>query len=134
MTLTEDRADALVEFESPIGYDVVVAPEYAEGQWIYVARHPQLPRCLAQGSSPDEAIANLDTVREDYLADMRAAGVPVAPAQAYPRKDVMESVSQEEAPAAGRSGTWRVVSGPATMHIVSWRRGWVKSSDRVIRP
>lgn len=111
MVLTRTTADAVVEFGTPLGYDIVVEPEVADGVLIYVARHPGLPRCRAQGSSPEQAIDRLAEVREEYLADMRAAGVDVPPERLYPRRDVMELVP-EPVPLVEPTSNWRVVTGP----------------------
>ena len=82
MTLTRELPVAIGEVVP--GYDVVVAPEVVEGRVIYVARHPALPRVFSQGSTPDEAVADLAEVRDAYLADMRAAGEPVPDPVAEP--------------------------------------------------
>ena len=57
MTLTRERPLAIGQ--TIPGYDVVVAPEVVDGQVIYVARNPALPRVYSQGATPDEAIADL---------------------------------------------------------------------------
>lgn len=33
----------------------------------FVARHPELPGCAADGESPQEAVANLCSARHDYI-------------------------------------------------------------------
>src|SRR5258707_14665049 len=35
---------------------------------LYVASHPDLPGCVSQGNSADEAVADLDDAREAWLA------------------------------------------------------------------
>lgn len=99
-----------------LGYDVTVVPEVVEGQTIYVARNPDLPRVMSQGSTPDEALANLEDVRREYLVDMAAAGVPVAPPKTTPRSIIQKATSQPiEVPTT--LTTWRVVIG--SMRLVS---------------
>ncbi|HKI03229.1 MAG TPA: toxin-antitoxin system HicB family antitoxin [Thermoanaerobaculia bacterium] len=44
---------------------------------MFVASHPDLPGCLAQGASADEAIANLDDARNDWITFRLEAGLPV---------------------------------------------------------
>lgn len=46
------------------------------GDYIYLARHPELPGCCAQGDTPDEARAALDEVRAAYLAHLAAHKLP----------------------------------------------------------
>lgn len=43
-----------------------------------VAWHPELPGCVAQGSSADEAIASLDDARETWLSVRTEDGLPIA--------------------------------------------------------
>lgn len=59
----------------------VLAENLSDGTPIYVAKHPELRGCMAQASTPEEAVAELREVREAFLAVMIDAGVPVpAPA------------------------------------------------------
>lgn len=44
---------------------------------MFVASHPDLPGCLAQGAGADEAIANLDDARRDWITFRLEAGLPV---------------------------------------------------------
>jgi len=44
---------------------------------MFVASHPDLPGCLAQGSSAVEAIANLDDARNDWITFRLEEGLPV---------------------------------------------------------
>ena len=55
--------------------------ETTTGGTVYIARHPELSGCFAQGDTPGEARAALDDVRADYLAHLDAHGLP-APAAA----------------------------------------------------
>lgn len=47
----------------------------ADGYWI--AEHPELPGCVADGATPQEALASLDTARELWIESRRASGLPV---------------------------------------------------------
>ncbi|HVG07429.1 MAG TPA: type II toxin-antitoxin system HicB family antitoxin [Thermoanaerobaculia bacterium] len=44
---------------------------------MFVASHPDLPGCLAQGDSAAEAIANLDDARKDWITFRLETGLPV---------------------------------------------------------
>ncbi len=44
---------------------------------VYVAYHPDLPGCVSQGDSPDEAVANLDDAREAWLRSRCEDGLPI---------------------------------------------------------
>jgi len=58
------------------GY-VVRLDESTEGRLLYVAEYPELPGCMAHGSTMDEALANLEDARELYAADLRERGLPI---------------------------------------------------------
>lgn len=51
--------------------------ETTTGGAVYLAHHPELPGCCAQGDTPDEARAALDEVRAAYLAHLAAHKLPV---------------------------------------------------------
>ena len=51
--------------------------ETTTGGAVYVARHPAMVGCVAQGNTPGAAHAALDDVRADYLAHLTAHGLPV---------------------------------------------------------
>lgn len=93
MTLTKERP--LVLGHHGPGYDIVVAPEIADGQVIYVARHPALPRCFSQGDTPADAIASLDEVREAFLADLAESGEPSTNPVDDPSVQVLELGRQD---------------------------------------
>jgi predicted RNase H-like HicB family nuclease len=95
------------------GYHTIVAPEVVDGQVIYVARHPDLPRVYSQGLTPDEALADLAEVREAYLADLRDAGVAPPPPTDAPTVQRLE-LHAPELPAP--TIKWRVVKG-VTRHV-----------------
>jgi predicted RNase H-like HicB family nuclease len=47
------------------------------GQIVYLMRHPELPGCKAQGSTIDEAKANLDEARVDYIFALLEMGLDI---------------------------------------------------------
>lgn len=51
--------------------------ETTTGGTVYIARHPELSGCFAQGDTPGEARTALDDVRAAYLAHLAAHGLPV---------------------------------------------------------
>jgi predicted RNase H-like HicB family nuclease len=51
--------------------------EVADGVTLYLAINPELEGCMAQGDSPEEAIANLDEVRTDYIEHLLDHKLPV---------------------------------------------------------
>lgn len=50
--------------------------ETTTGGAVYLAHHPELPGCCAQGDTPDEARVALDEVRAAYLAHLAAHKLP----------------------------------------------------------
>src|SRR5438067_9007305 len=50
---------------------------YDEGEPCYVVRYPDLPGCMAQGDTPEEALQSLIELREPYIESMRRRGLPV---------------------------------------------------------
>jgi predicted RNase H-like HicB family nuclease len=47
---------------------------------VFVAHVPALPGCLSQGSSRDEALANIRDAIAGYLESLRAHDEPIPPA------------------------------------------------------
>jgi predicted RNase H-like HicB family nuclease len=47
---------------------------------VFVAQVPALPGCLSQGSSRDEALANIRDAIAGYLESLRAHDEPIPPA------------------------------------------------------
>lgn len=54
-----------------------------EGYWI--AEHPELPGCVADGATAQEALASLDVSRELWIASRLAAGLQVPEPGAEPQ-------------------------------------------------
>ena len=64
-------------------YQVLVVRETDEkGRRFYVAMHPELNGCIAQGATPEEARASLEEARELFLSVMEASGLTPPPPQA----------------------------------------------------
>ena len=49
----------------------------SNGQIIYMAKNPELKGCMAQGTTIEEAIKNLDEARIDYIYDSLEDGTEV---------------------------------------------------------
>lgn len=65
-------------------YLMSVAPEETTGGGLsFVARHPELPGCVAHGDTPDEAVENLAESRRLYIASLIEDG-EVVPVPARP--------------------------------------------------
>lgn len=59
-------------------YTTEVVRELAtDGSYVYVARHPELPGCMAHGDTPEEAVTNLAEARELYVTELERRGVTI---------------------------------------------------------
>ena len=59
-------------------YAVEIVPdEYGDGRRCSVARHPELPGCMAHGATPEEARTELTEARRLYIEDLLEAGLSV---------------------------------------------------------
>ncbi len=56
---------------------VVFRDEATDGDFIYLAQHPEIEGCMAQGETMEEAQANLDEVRLDSIEHLLKHGLPV---------------------------------------------------------
>lgn len=84
---------------SPDQYLIEIVREpTTEGDLVYVARHPELPGCMAHGESADEARANLDEARGLYLADLGRRGIEMPPARGLVRVVTWETSPPTAAP------------------------------------
>jgi antitoxin HicB len=52
--------------------------EMFRGEGAFFVHHPDLPGCMSQGDTADEALANLDDAREGWLRVALEAGQPIA--------------------------------------------------------
>ena len=55
----------------------VVSDVTTDGEPIFVASNPELPGCMAQGATEEEAIENLTEARIDYIASLLDDGLDV---------------------------------------------------------
>ncbi|MBM3480177.1 MAG: type II toxin-antitoxin system HicB family antitoxin [Alphaproteobacteria bacterium] len=60
-------------------YRVVVGPLLDEEGGGFVARVPELPGCVSDGSTPAEAVENVQDAIQAWIASAQEAGDPVPP-------------------------------------------------------
>lgn len=58
-------------------YSVRIEEDEAGGKQCFVASHPDLPGCMAQGWTREEAVRSLDEAREMYLRSLERDGLPI---------------------------------------------------------
>lgn len=59
-------------------YQVIVQRDFgSEDHTLFVAFHPEMPRCVAQGESADEARALLNEVRVEYISHLLRFSLPI---------------------------------------------------------
>jgi predicted RNase H-like HicB family nuclease len=65
-----------------LNYREVIRPDsYQDGSIAYIAEIPELPGCKAHGRTPEEAQANLEDAKREYLEALTEAGIELpAPA------------------------------------------------------
>ena len=56
---------------------IVKLSSTTDGQPCYVAYHPEIPDCMSQGNTPDQAEANLEEATQMCLDHLRANGLPI---------------------------------------------------------
>lgn len=59
-------------------YDIITIIKDIDAM-LYVALHPELPGCMAQGETAADAMLALEDVRADWLAHYREHGLPIPP-------------------------------------------------------
>lgn len=77
-------------------YRFTIRPPTAEEGGGYLIEYPDLPGCLSDGETIEEALANGAEARHDWIAAMQPAGRPVPPptvdaAEAYSGKWVLRT-------------------------------------------
>lgn len=58
-------------------WTVVQLEQTTDGTFCYVAYHPELPNCVSQGDTPEEAAANLTEAVEMCIEHLEAHDIPV---------------------------------------------------------
>jgi predicted RNase H-like HicB family nuclease len=54
---------------------VVILDECTDGTYTYLAQHPELPGCMSDGETDQEAIENLADARQMYIEDLLSRGM-----------------------------------------------------------
>ena len=63
---------------SKMGYTIeLLRDKTTDGDYIYLAVNPELEGCMAQGETPEEAVANLEEVRVDYFEHLLEFDLPI---------------------------------------------------------
>lgn len=60
-----------------LAYEIRVYRDECDGSLCYMAVHSELPGCMAQGDTPDDAVANLAEARRDYISALLEEGLEV---------------------------------------------------------
>jgi predicted RNase H-like HicB family nuclease len=58
-------------------YAIHITADECGGKPCFMAYHPELDGCMAQGDTPVEAVKNLASAREDYIKALLNMGQPV---------------------------------------------------------
>ena len=78
---------------SKLGYTLeLLRDKTTDGDYIYLARNPELDGCMAQGLNEEEALANLDEARVDLIEHFLNHNVPIP----YPNLAVASTKTSRE--------------------------------------
>jgi len=70
----QDRAEIAAAWPYTIR---ISKDETIDGQIVYLAMHPELPGCMAQGETVEEAIENLKEVTLEYILSLLEDRLPI---------------------------------------------------------
>ena len=62
-----------------LDYPVLIVPLRAEDGGGFAATVPDLPGCMTDGKTPDEALANVRDAIDSWIEEARALGRPIPP-------------------------------------------------------
>ena len=71
------KIEFLGDLDGKVYAMTVFEDEYTTGGKCYVARHPELYGCKAQGDTIREAMTNLEIARADYIWALQSIGEPI---------------------------------------------------------
>lgn len=71
----------------------IMRDETTTGEAIYLLSHPELPGCMAQGETLEEAMDNLGDATKEYIMSLLEDGLPVPPPLV---KSTITTVGQHE--------------------------------------
>lgn len=66
-----------VQFDIPSYITIVQLEQTTDEDYCYIAYHPELPNCLSQGATPEEARENLVEATELTIAHLLANNLPI---------------------------------------------------------
>lgn len=67
----------------PMRYPMIVEPLRAEDGGGFLATVPDLPGCMSDGETPEEAVRNVQAAIEDWIEAAREMGRPVPEPRAH---------------------------------------------------
>lgn len=66
-----------IEYYMSLPYKTVVYKDQVNGRPCFMAEHPELPYCMAQGDTPESAIAELKDARRDFIESLIEDEMPI---------------------------------------------------------
>lgn len=73
-------------------YDIEIVPDIAGTRHVFVASHPELPGCMSDGESIEDALSNLADARALYVRALRDRGLQIPEGKADASVYVMTSI------------------------------------------
>jgi predicted RNase H-like HicB family nuclease len=61
--------------EAPLRYEVIIYWSNADSA--FIAEVPKLPGCAADGTTPQQALANVETIAREWIETARNLGRPI---------------------------------------------------------
>jgi len=102
-----------------LNYTTVVSSDERAGKPWFVARHSELPGCMSDGATPEEAIENLRHATELYIASLVEDGLPVPMPE--PQAIVMTIGTRATVP------THRLAQRPERRTLIVLQRGDIRA-------
>ena len=94
--MTQLRTQAEKLAAEPYTVDIL-KDETVDGRMVFVASHPELPGCMAQGDTIAEAVENLGAAAVEYIVSLLEDGLPVpSPAAKMTHTMPAHGVSNED--------------------------------------
>ncbi len=93
---------------------VISLERLSDGSPVYFAFHPELPGCMSDGESPEEARANLDEARRVCLEYLRENNLPIPdPRPLFGGKTILPRPVQQEKSQTDECAQAEIVFQPA---------------------
>ena len=129
-SMSSDLSGSLICCEVPMSeteYRFTIRPLTVEEGGGYLIEFPDLPGCMSDGETIEEALANGAAAKRDWIAAMRQAGRQVPPPTVEARKPIAANgccARRSRCIAVWRSRRGRRVSASMPSRLQCWRRGW----------